>query len=732
MDERGGRREAWLRRGVAVLAVVAVVLIGAGVRLQAVDRLRIDYDEDDYLRAGQQYAAAIRAGDWAAFTELNYRTEHPPLSKMAYGVVLAALPPADLVPDRPTTAGPATLLPEPQLTAARLTSATFGILAVAAVAIVDPLGGLLLGIHTWTIKYSSQVMLEALPAFTSILTVLAYLGWKRGRSARAAGRRTRVSPTTWLALSAVFLGITASGKYLYVAAGVAVLLDMLWVRWSSTAGVGLDRWRRLGRTFAPSIAWGLLSIAAFVATDPYLWPDPIGRLQDSLFFFARYANEAPEVANAGYPLWQPLVWLAQNDLFDEGVFVVTLDVFITLLALVGIGRLWRRERTWVLWIVVALGFLLLWPVKWPQYVLALSAPLSLAAAQGLRAVLLEPAGRWIAHVRAGGIGRPRVDRRAVRDLGRAAPWLLPGLAVLAVLLLFPLLYQGAMALTDFTSTAIRDGLTGGVVREAARGLTGQVPAIDYQPFASQATSTRVHFAGFGLLWDIARGGIADLLVYTVIWTVLSVGLQALLGVSVALLLARRGIRFRGWWRTIYILPWAIPEFVGAIFWFNIVEPTNGWIALALGGTFDWGSSPEIALVVQLIAATWIGWPLVFLAATAALAMIPREVYDAASIDGAGAWRTFRTVTFPLLLPLVIPALIVRALLAFNQFYLFYALGSDYATMSTISFFLFGPNSRGPGGLFAVSAAINIFVVICLMVGLAWIVRRQRAGEVAYA
>ncbi|MEI8333559.1 MAG: sugar ABC transporter permease, partial [Chloroflexota bacterium] len=623
-------------------------------------------------------------------------------------------------------------LPEPQLTAARLTSAVFVVLAVAAVAVVDPLGGLLLGIHTWTIKYTSQAMLEALPALTSILTVLAYLGWKRGRAARAAGRRTRVRPTAWLVLSAVLLGITASGKYLYVVAGVAVLLDMLWVRWSSTAEVGLDRGRRLARALAPSIGWGLLAIGAFVATDPYLWPDPIGRLLDSLTFFARYANEAPEVANAGYPLWQPFVWLAQNDLFDENVFVVTLDVFITLLALVGIGRLWRRERTWVLWLVVALGFLLVWPTKWPQYVLVLSAPLALAAAQGLRAVLVEPFGRWVARVRTGGIGRPHVDRRSVRDLGRAAPWLVPGLAVLAVLLLFPLVYQAAMSLTDFSSLAIRDGLNGGVLREAALGLTGQVPAVDYQPFASHASSTRVSYAGFGLLWEIARGGVADLLVYTVLWTVLSVGLQAFLGVGVALLLARRGIRFRGWWRTIYILPWAIPEFIGAIFWFNIVEPTNGWIALALGGTFEWAARPEFALLVQLVAATWIGWPLLFLAATAGLAMIPREVYDAAAIDGAGAWGTFRTVTLPLLLPLVVPALIVRALLAFNQFYLFYALGADYATMSTVSFFLFNPSSRGFGGLFAASAALNIFIVVCLLVGLAWIVRRQRAGEVAYA
>jgi ABC-type sugar transport system permease subunit len=760
-----------MRRLVAVGAVVVVILIAAGVRVAAVDRQKIDYDEDDYMRAGQLYAAAIRSGDWAAFTQTNYRPEHPPLAKIAFGIVLAALPPAPLVPEAPTTADPAKSLPEPQLAAARLTAATFGVLEVAALALVDPLGGLFLAVHTWTVKYTSQVMLEALPALLSVLTVLAYLAWKRrwlslrappasldaigavpGVAAaassvdaagalpdsvaaeaaapvavpeRAARRLPAVPLTTWLVLSAVFLGLTAAGKYLYVAAGVAVLIDMVWVRWR--AGDGMPRPRRAWAAAAAPLGWGLLAVAVFVAASPYLWPDPVGRVLDSLLYFQHYANTAPEVASAGFPMWMPFVWLMTNDLAN-GVYVVTLDVFITLLAIVGIGRLWRRERTWVLWLAVALVFLILWPTKWPQYILVLTAPLSLAAAQGFRVVVLEPARRAIGRLRVGEVRRPRMDRRSLRDLRGAAPWLLPGLLVLGVILLFPLIYQAAMSLTDFTSLSIRDGIRGGVWREVAGGLTGQVPAIDYQPFGTQAGSTRVQFAGFSLLWDVFRGGVADLLVFTLLWTISSVALQAILGIGVALLVARRGIRFRGLWRTIYILPWAIPEFIGALVWFRIWEPTNGWIALFFGTDIGWQDRPETALAVQLMAATWIGWPLVFLAATAGLALVPPEMLEAARIDGAGAWRTFRSVLFPLLVPLVVPALIVRALLAFNQFYLFYVLQGPNSTAAAASFFVFSPTA---GGLFAVSAALNVFAVVVLTVCLGWFVQRQRAGEVTY-
>jgi hypothetical protein len=99
-----------------MLAILLVVLVAAVLRLRAVNMLPIDFDEDDYLRAGQQFATAIQAGDWAGLTRYNYRPEHPPLQKIVYGLAIAPLPPVPEIPDLPTTALPASTLPEPHLT----------------------------------------------------------------------------------------------------------------------------------------------------------------------------------------------------------------------------------------------------------------------------------------------------------------------------------------------------------------------------------------------------------------------------------------------------------------------------------------------------------------------------------------------------------------------------------------------------------------------------------------
>ena len=194
----------------------------------------------------------------------------------------------------------------------------------------------------------------------------------------------------------------------------------------------------------------------------------------------------------------------------------------------------------------------------------------------------------------------------------------------------------------------------------------------------------MHYAGFSPLLQFFTGVGAGLLVFEVIWTVLAVSLQTALGVGVAWLLHQPGVRFRGWWRAIFILPWAIPEFVGALIWMQIFDPRYGWFFL--GTSFadtpgypvaqhsrPWQENPTAALVVLLIAGTWLGFPLIMLAASAGLKMIPLDVYDAAAIDGAGGWQHFRPITWPLLLPLLAPALIIRGIFAFNQFYLFYVL-----------------------------------------------------------
>ena len=435
-------------RGLAIL--LAIVLAGL-LRWRAVQRLPIDYDENDYLRAGQQYAALLRSQDWAGFTQVNERPEHPPLNKIAFGVALLSVPEVPLLPERDPSQPPAKNLPPQQLRADRTASAIFGTLEVGLVALVNPLAGLFLGIQTFTIKYTSQVMLEALPALTSFACALCYLAAKKAR--RAARKRARSEWIAWMGASAFALGLTAASKYIYCIVGIAILVD--WFRTTQLERSGSLKW--LGML----VIWGAFALLIFFAASPYLWPDPFGRLKDSILYLAAYSQGA-HVQEAGYPIWQPLVWLAMSVPWHPGVFVVSLDVLISLLALVGIKRLWQKEPFYIFWLGLALAFLLLWSTKWPQYILILTAPLSIAAAEGLQGLL---AGVWKGLIRANPGQQAKPDKAVSRRETRTAiPWLLPGLAGLGVLVLFPLLFQLAMALTDFNGTSIRDGIQGGIWR----------------------------------------------------------------------------------------------------------------------------------------------------------------------------------------------------------------------------------------------------------------------------
>jgi arabinogalactan oligomer/maltooligosaccharide transport system permease protein len=318
--------------------------------------------------------------------------------------------------------------------------------------------------------------------------------------------------------------------------------------------------------------------------------------------------------------------------------------------------------------------------------------------------------------------------------------LLPGTVVLILITFYPLLYQTGIALTDFNATSIKDGINGGIWREVREGLTGQAEPVEVDIFSfSRSSAKEVRYTGFRPLLQAVGSTGASLLVFEIVWTVLSVVLQAALGVGVAWLLHQRGVRFGGWWRTLFVLPWAIPEFIGALVWMQIFDPRYGWFFL--GTSFPetpgyplaqrlavWQEDPTLALLVLLVAGTWLGFPLLMLAASAGLKMIPHDVYDAAAIDGAGAWQQFRSITWPLLLPLLAPALIIRGIYAFNQFYLFYVMDPPLITLATLSFVVFDF-----GGKYATSAIINLFTVVILIFFLLWFNRQSRAGEgVTYA
>jgi 4-amino-4-deoxy-L-arabinose transferase-like glycosyltransferase len=369
----GSEREAsrWAR----VLAVLAITGLAFGLRWRAIERLPIDYEEPWCFAAAEQLSLVLRSGEWGRLTETNPTPEHPQLAKLVLAAAMLPAPESAPSPTRGSVFYGRPGLPEKQLVAARTGSGVLGALEVLLLAWIHPLAGLLLAIHTYTVKFTSQAQLEALPAFTSLATVVTYLRFKR------TGRRG------WLIGSAALLGLTAAAKYVYAIVGLVILIDWALELRATRAG-------RLSRLRLIAL-WGCGSLFVFFAATPYFWPDPLSRLEASVSYLTAYSTENSEVRQAAFPFWQPLAWLTTyipNDAPALEPYLIRIDPLISLLALVGLVGLWRKERIWVLWLGVGLVFLVLWNTKWPYYVLILTAPLCRAAAEGTRQLLAWPLG----------------------------------------------------------------------------------------------------------------------------------------------------------------------------------------------------------------------------------------------------------------------------------------------------------------------------------------------------
>jgi 4-amino-4-deoxy-L-arabinose transferase-like glycosyltransferase len=369
VTESGSRRVSLVVR---ILAVVAIGGLAFGLRWRALERLPIDYEEPWCFEAADGLAEVLRSGAPGRLTETNPTPEHPQLAKLLLAAAMLPAAESPPSPSRGTVFPGRPGLPEERLLAARRSSAVLGALEVLLLAWLNPLAGLLLAIHTYTVKFTSQAQLEALPAFTSLATVVAYLRF------RQTGRKG------WLIGSAVLLGLTAAAKYVYAIVGIVILFDFAFELRSAP--------RRLARVGGIGL-WGLGSLLVFLAATPYFWPDPFGRLTASVVYLTDFSTGHLEVVKAAFPVWQPLAWLTiyvPNDAPELRPYLVRVDPLITGLALVGLVALWRRERIWVLWLVIGLVFLLVWQTKWPYYVLIVTAPLCMAAAEGIGVVVARP------------------------------------------------------------------------------------------------------------------------------------------------------------------------------------------------------------------------------------------------------------------------------------------------------------------------------------------------------
>ncbi len=173
---------------------------------------------------------------------------------------------------------------------------------------------------------------------------------------------------------------------------------------------------------------------------------------------------------------------------------------------------------------------------------------------------------------------------------------------------------------------------------------------------------------------------------TVLWTIVNVALHVTLGVCLALVLSRRWVRGKGVFRTLFILPWAVPNYITALIWKQMFDGTYGAInsllhAFGLDGV-SWFSSWATAFSANVITNTWLGFPFMMVVALGALETIPRELYEAASVDGATAWQRFRHITLPHLRPALGPAIVLGSIWTFNQFNVIYLVSAGQPGDST--------------------------------------------------
>ncbi|MDT0543206.1 MULTISPECIES: sugar ABC transporter permease [Streptomyces] len=228
----------------------------------------------------------------------------------------------------------------------------------------------------------------------------------------------------------------------------------------------------------------------------------------------------------------------------------------------------------------------------------------------------------------------------------------------------------------------------------------------------------------------------DLLQDRLFWESFGIGLQWAVGVTVPqfllalglALLLNQNLRFRWLARALAIVPWAMPEIVVGIMWRLVYHPDAGVLNEALGTDKNWLGDPATALPAVIVVGVWAGMPQVTVALLAGLANVPRELHEAAAVDGAGAWRRFRTVTWPAIRPIALAISALSFIWNLNSFALVYVLTNGGPGGRTRLPMLFAYEEAFRYGQFGYAAAMGCVLVAVVSVLLAVYLAGRLKGE----
>lgn len=282
-------------------------------------------------------------------------------------------------------------------------------------------------------------------------------------------------------------------------------------------------------------------------------------------------------------------------------------------------------------------------------------------------------------------------------------FILPAVILILCFSIFPLLFSFALSFLSWDLSR----LTGGI---RFIGLTNFI--------------TLVNDARF---WNTAR--------VTLMFVVGGVALQYVVGLGVAILLNQE-IRFRRFFRVVFLMPMMLtPAAVayGGRMLFNEGQgPLNDIIKFLGGPQIPWFSSSTLALPSLILLDTWEWTPFVMIVLLAGLQSLPPEVFEAARVDGASDWQSFRHITFPMLAPVTVTVILIRALEAFKLFDIAVVMtggGPGTATEAvTMYAYQVGLKNGNLGYASAIAYALLIMVIVSSMLFLR--IMRQRAAAAA--
>jgi len=222
-----------------------------------------------------------------------------------------------------------------------------------------------------------------------------------------------------------------------------------------------------------------------------------------------------------------------------------------------------------------------------------------------------------------------------------------------------------------------------------------------------------------------RGPLVQIVTWNFIFPTVTVLSSFAMGLAIAIMFNDKDFPLKKLIRSLLLIPYTIPGLISIIMWRGMLNPEfgviNKWLEALIGVAPRWTTDAFWAKIAILLVNLWLAYPYFMLVASGALQSIPSDIYEAATIDGATSWQSFRRITLPLLLVAVGPLLIASYVFNFNNFnliYLFIQGGPPIVGASTnagstdllISYvYKLAFESGGRGVQYGLASAISIVV-----------------------